>query len=827
MRALRESAAQHFSQGKWKKALEEFTALRRAYPKDLRIPLKIAEVLVKLDKKSEAVDLYRDVATRYAKGGFLLQAIAVNKLILTLDPSQEYVQKELARLYAKKGLIVDESLLRKEMKDFKKRRMGEMPRIPLFSDLTEPEFLALIQRMTPRRYPPGGVIVHEGEEGDSLFVITEGEVDVYKKDKKGKQVWLNSLGEGDFFGEFAFFAETRRRTTVRAKTEAEVQEVSRADLDEIVKGHPRVSTVLVEFYKARVLDTILAMSPLFRSLTPGQRDALLDRFELMIAPEGEVIIREGEVGDTLYIIKSGEVEVSKRGETGERIVLARLKEGDFFGEVALITGKPRTATVTALRPTRLMRLSKADFDAAASEAPSLLRSARWFAILREIKTLGTLVGRKIAPLLRSLASAVLDALRRLAPRGPAKKVLVIEDDTEKRKSLEEYLSSKGYDVTSTESGAEGVEEASRTRPDVILLDPLLPRADGLEALKKLESAPGEKKPPIVLMDKESLAAALPSPDHAPAPEPGGRDKEDLLADIFLPGSVLEDLGSLTEEDDVELIPLEGAGGVEKNLKEAPFPRLLQAIRRDRITGTVDITAGSLKKRIHVLEGAPVFVEFGSLAENLGDLLLRKGRISQETYLDSVEKMTATGKKQGEVLVEMGALTPEGLQEALEEQVVEKLFNCFTLADGSYRISEGKEHLTEIFLKKVNTDQVILEGITRGYTLERLSEELEPVRRVPFVLSEDASERLSRFGASLRESEAGAVMPLLAEGRTLDEIIVRSPLDLKRTLEILYALLAAEVVVPGPPPSGPDRKEPPPASPEIQDLYDNWEKWKLL
>jgi len=816
--SIRESAALRSSQGKWDKALEDYRTLSKLEPKDLRLRLKIGECLGKLGKKSEAIDAYKEVAARYARDGFLLQAIAVNKLILAIDPSQEYVQKELARLYAKKGLIVDESLLQKEVKDIKRRKMKELPRIPLFSELTESEFVSVIQKMKPRRYPPDSVIVLEGGEGDSIFIITEGEVDVYKKDRKGKQVWLNVLREGDFFGEFGFFSESRRKATVKAKTEVEVQELSKDDLEDIARTYPRVSKVLVEFYKARVLDSILALSPLFRFLSPQQRDFLLDKFELKVVPKGEVIIREGEIGDSLYIIKSGEVEVSRSDEKAGKVVLAHLREGDFFGEVSVITGKPRTATVQTIRPTRLMRLSKKDFDDAAAEAPGVLRSARWYSFVRQYKTLMALLAWRVSPFLGSLLKGAWGLLPASVKGRSAKKALVIEDDAGKRGVLEKYLTSRGYEVTTAESGEQGVKEASRAQPDVILLDPLLPRAEGMEALRRLESAPGVKKPPIVLMDKGSLTDAL-SP-----PEPAAGEEEDLLKNIFLPGSVLEDLDSLTAEEEVELVPIEDVGGREGNLKELSFPRLLHSLHRDHFTGTADIRAAQGEKRIHFLEGHPVFVEFGSFSENLGDLLLRKGEISQETYLKSVEEMARTGKKQGEVLVEMGVLTPEGLQRALEDQVAEKLFNCFPLTEGTYRIKEGKEHLTHIFLKKVNTDQVIMEGIKRSFIPERLRDELEPMRNHTIAMADDFTERLSYFGRSLREGEIGDLVPLLSQGITLDEVVARSPLDMERTLQILCAFIATEMLITRPPSEEKEFRVP---SVEVHDLYENWEKWKLL
>ena len=74
---------------------------------------------------------------------------------------------------------------------------------------------------------------------------------------------------------------------------------------------------------------------------------------------GEVIIREGDVGVELFLISDGEVQVQREGHE-----VARLGAGEFFGELALMTGNPRNATVTAAQPVDTYVLGKHDFDAA-------------------------------------------------------------------------------------------------------------------------------------------------------------------------------------------------------------------------------------------------------------------------------------------------------------------------------------------------------------------------------------------------------------------------------------------------------------------------------
>jgi cAMP-dependent protein kinase regulator len=113
-------------------------------------------------------------------------------------------------------------------------------------------------------------------------------------------------------------------------------------------------------------------SPLFEVLNDSERQALIQEMDLETHDEGSVIISEGDPGASMYVITSGEVKVYTRGtgNTGN-VYLAKLGEGDFFGEVSVLTGKPRTATITAFKPTELLRLDKEKLDNALARHPRI------------------------------------------------------------------------------------------------------------------------------------------------------------------------------------------------------------------------------------------------------------------------------------------------------------------------------------------------------------------------------------------------------------------------------------------------------------------------
>jgi cAMP-dependent protein kinase regulator len=240
----------------------------------------MAEVLERLGRKEEAVQEYRKVAEGYATEGFLLQAISVNKVILRINPSLKDVNERLAQLYTEKY--------------HEAQPHHPFPQIPLFSELQDQELQSLVSQVCVKTFKNEETICQDGDPGDSLMIISRGEVGIFKEAPTGKEALVRSLKEGNFFGEFGFFTDHKRHATVKALTEAEVFEISREGLNEIISAHPRIHEVLYDLYKHRVLDLFLSVSPLFASLSGPERDEVFKRFQLISVPVETLIFNGGD-----------------------------------------------------------------------------------------------------------------------------------------------------------------------------------------------------------------------------------------------------------------------------------------------------------------------------------------------------------------------------------------------------------------------------------------------------------------------------------------------------------------------------------------------------
>jgi hypothetical protein len=126
----------------------------------------------------------------------------------------------------------------------------------LFDELSKEEYLRIIDGMGFHIFQSGDVIVKEGDPGDSMFIICDGTVDVYTKDKSGKDILLANLEEGNFFGEVSLLTTKPRTATIKAAERTELLELKKRNLPEIENHCPDIRRKLEDFYHKRTMHTV-------------------------------------------------------------------------------------------------------------------------------------------------------------------------------------------------------------------------------------------------------------------------------------------------------------------------------------------------------------------------------------------------------------------------------------------------------------------------------------------------------------------------------------------------------------------------------------------
>jgi CRP/FNR family cyclic AMP-dependent transcriptional regulator len=118
---------------------------------------------------------------------------------------------------------------------------------------------------------------------------------------------------------------------------------------------------------------ILAEVPFFALLDEHERAALAARVDTITKPAGTALFNIGDPGDSLYIVRAGEVEIFFKNDTGDRIVLETAGQGDFFGEISLLDGGPRTASAHVTQDLQAVVVDRGDLEELLRESAKLLR----------------------------------------------------------------------------------------------------------------------------------------------------------------------------------------------------------------------------------------------------------------------------------------------------------------------------------------------------------------------------------------------------------------------------------------------------------------------
>jgi CRP/FNR family cyclic AMP-dependent transcriptional regulator len=162
--------------------------------------------------------------------------------------------------------------------------------IPLFENLSKPERDSLAGRFLLRQHPKNSIIINEGDDTSSFYIILEGRVKVYLSDESGKEVILNIQGEGEYLGEVALLDEGPRSASVATVEDSRFAVLNRQSFIECISENPQLSLKIMQGLTQR----LRALSENVRSL------ALMDVYgrvarlllELAVDRDGEKVIED-------------------------------------------------------------------------------------------------------------------------------------------------------------------------------------------------------------------------------------------------------------------------------------------------------------------------------------------------------------------------------------------------------------------------------------------------------------------------------------------------------------------------------------------------------
>src|SRR6266496_327718 len=369
------------SRKNYSRAIEVLRTQTEGDRRDPRLRMQLADVLILAGKGREAVGILTPLADEFAQEGFAAKAIAVLKKIQKVDPGHRGVDARLAALIQEKQRVATVAVAATSLPEIGMEEIGfefpaggsitvpaERPREP--EPLPEPAAPELANEPLPAE-PDAPELALEPlpAEPELPELPLEPASPVPSPGPPSAARPIAAIEDPDLL----YMEETE------AEMEAEVEPEP-----EVEPADPMSDSRFAEELQALVDTAFLApppadesppsagpgkggsqivVSPLFRDFSVDEMVAVIQGLSLLSFARGDVILREGEPGDRLYMLTSGMVRAFRKDRaSGRQLRVADLKEGAFFGEVSILTGGPRTATVAALTPCELLELDRATLD---------------------------------------------------------------------------------------------------------------------------------------------------------------------------------------------------------------------------------------------------------------------------------------------------------------------------------------------------------------------------------------------------------------------------------------------------------------------------------
>ena len=246
---------------------------------------------------------------------------------------------------------------------------------PMFAGLNAAAVELIANNCRMATFRTGEIIIRECTVGDTFYLITQGFAEATASAPQGedsKDACLASLGPGDHFGEIALLSHDGKvAANVRAITDIRVVTISSQSFAALMVRYPMIRRELEATAAASLTVKFVKQTTPFARLSPDKLRDLVGRLKPISVEPGTAVIRQGDAGDACYLLRSGEMEVVAETHDGNERSLARLAAGAVFGEIGLLVGARRNATVRATVPSEVLALSREDFLAVVPEHGSV------------------------------------------------------------------------------------------------------------------------------------------------------------------------------------------------------------------------------------------------------------------------------------------------------------------------------------------------------------------------------------------------------------------------------------------------------------------------
>ena len=412
------------------------------------------------------------------------------------------------------------------------------------------------------------------------------------------------------------------------------------------------------------------------------------------------------------------------------------------------------------------------------------------------------------------------------------KVLLVEDDRHTREIIHRVLTRDvklrylNLEVLQAVNGEEGLDLYRKHEPELAIVDLLLPRVDGFEVIETIrrQGKPCQilvitgvyrdhktrerlERLEVQLQLKPFMPQALASAVHGMLAR-GQRPSEPRVHKT--PTRPRHSLAAMIRATRESLAaPAEAQAKVEGELADLGVSQLLLGALEDQLSGSLDLRRGKVRKVIHLMSGHPIFVQSNLRSETLGQMLVRRGKLSADQHARTLDVAKREGIKYGEALVRLGHMSEGDVMDELVEQTRLKISGCLSWRDGTWSFTEDPDVAKKVPRCVVDPVLLVFTALQRRADIEQAFASLvekslhrmRPTSR--FILHRDRFVAL--FGASIIDS----VNP----GQMVQDVIRLaqiSPQEAVLQLEVLFETGMVELDPPSETEEGAPKERPRPS-----------------
>ncbi|MEW6378742.1 MAG: peptidase domain-containing ABC transporter [bacterium] len=243
-------------------------------------------------------------------------------------------------------------------------------KISLFSIFSDEELAQLTRMAELKSVKAGELIFDQGASGKEFYLVYSGKVRILQRNEKNQEINLGVRSGGDHFGETALITDKPRNAAARAVEDSVIISIDHQLFYDYVYSKPELREYFDKFIRATSIHQFLKSCTELSSIPPNQLQYLVQNFHLEFFKEGDVVFRQNAKPDKFYLIESGKLKVI-RWEGKRQEIINFLREGDFFGEKALVEDSQRYADVICLTNCTLFSLAKETFHELVTHSPKI------------------------------------------------------------------------------------------------------------------------------------------------------------------------------------------------------------------------------------------------------------------------------------------------------------------------------------------------------------------------------------------------------------------------------------------------------------------------